>query len=285
MSDSKVNELVVEMQKIVYGMLCDIDDFCKENGLTYYLSGGTCLGAVRHRGFIPWDDDADIMLPRKDYELFLDKFSALCDGKYRVGALKQDEQWMRPAARIWDLNSPMQIKALSEEQMGIFVDVYPIDGLPEQAFSRKVFFKKIWLLNVLRISSLRKVILPHEKYKFTKRILMLLMKPFRFNARAFAQKQDAYARKYDYDTSKYVAASMATHYWDKETIERKHIDHAIYLPFISRLFPVPNGYDQYLKNLYGDYMEIPKDAAEKGYSHLDYYNIKFNISPGGVLKD
>lgn len=63
--------LVKRIQKSVFKILCDVDELCKENHITYYLSGGTCLGAVRHQGFIPWDDDADIMLPRSEYSRFL----------------------------------------------------------------------------------------------------------------------------------------------------------------------------------------------------------------------
>ena len=66
---------------------------------------------------------------------------------------------------------------------------------------------------------------------------------------------------------------MAVHYWDRETIARKEMDHAVYMPFEGREFPLPNGYETYLTNLYGDYMKIPEDAREKGFSHLDRWEI------------
>ena len=71
---TSVNETVSTIHKIVFDILCDIDDFCKENNIRYYLAGGTCLGAVRDHGFIPWDDDADLILPREDYERFFRLF-------------------------------------------------------------------------------------------------------------------------------------------------------------------------------------------------------------------
>ena len=157
--------------------------------------------------------------------------------------------------------------------MGVFVDVFPIDGLPNTGFKQKLYYKKQRILKGLLNSSVRTKFIRGEKYKAIKKIAATVTRLI--GARKFAERLDYAARKYPFDTSEYVAASMALHYWEKETIARQYMSEAVLLPFEGRMFPVPIGYDQYLKNLYGDYMQIPKDAEEKGYSHLDHWIVEF----------
>ena len=261
------------MQKIVFRIMCDIDDFCKENGIRYYLSGGTCLGAVRHNGFIPWDDDGDLMMPRPDYEKFLELFPSYCEGKYFVGSLKTDKKWQRPFSRICDLNSRLTPTRFTEETMGVFVDLFPIDGLPEGKKKQHLHYQKLRILNALRNTSVRTEFREQEGYRGIKNVAAFVTQ--KIGPRWFAAKIDHDAGSYPFETSKEVAAILAIHYWDKETIAKELMDTAKELSFEGRLFPVPVGYDQYLKNLYGDYMMIPKDAEENGYTHLDGWIVEF----------
>lgn len=265
--------LVKKIQNVVYGILCDIDDFCKENNITYFLSGGTCLGAVRHKGFIPWDDDADIMMPRKEYERFLNLFPKAHPEKYGVGSLKNDSEWQRQFARVWDIHTVLKHKTLNEKEMGVFVDIFPIDGLPSGKYAQKMYYANIKILNSLKNASFKTAFQEHEKFILIKKILGVIVKPF--GPHFFSECMDKYAKKYEFESSKYVCVSLAAHYGERETIHRKYMSKAVRLPFEGRTFPVPVGYKKYLSNLYGNYMEIPKDAEENGYTHLDIWQIEF----------
>lgn len=268
-----VNEKVNKMHSLILEILCDIEDFCKENGILYFLAGGTCLGAVRHSGFIPWDDDADLIMPRKDYERFFSTFTEKYGEKYGAANLDTDPGWIREHGRVWNKKTILRFKNIQVDEIGVFVDIFAIDGLPESRLARKLFFKKMKVLSTLKYSCIKNYFLEGEKYRALKKIVSVFTKPF--GPRFFAKLMDRSARKYDYDSCRLVAASTAVNYGERETIEREHFASAVYLPFEGNELPVPVDYDAYLTNEYGDYMTIPEGAAEKGFTHLENWSIEF----------
>lgn len=270
-TDAKVK--VQRMQKVIFKIMCDIDDFCKENNIRYYLSGGTCLGAARHQGFIPWDDDGDLMMPRKDYDRFMETFPQQYAEKYGVGALAIDPEWVRPFARVWDKSTIWRSTNLQDKEMGVFVDIFPIDGLPKNPRIRKMHYARIKTLWGLGMACIRTRFLPGEKNQLIKRAAGLVLRPS-WN-RFFFEQMDKCCRSYDFDKNLLVGVCATIHYGDHETIKRKYMDRAIYLDFEGRKMPVPIGYKKYLSNLYGDYMTIPDDAEEKGYTHMDNWEVIF----------
>ncbi len=273
--DEQVAELVHQIQQIGYQILCAIDDYCRANQITYFLSGGTCLGAVRHHGFIPWDEDIDIMMPRKDYEKLILNFENAYDGLYKVGALETDGQWSRPYARIWDVNTELVYTKSKDVTMGIFIDVFPIDGLPENSLRQRIFYALLKFRSTMRNAARRTDFMSYEKHRLLKRFLGMFAR--HAGPRAYAEKISAMGKKYPFDCSDYVSASMAGHYGSREKVDRKGMESAIQMPFETREFPLPVGYDQYLTNLYGsNYMDIPKEE-DRLYPHLEGWSVKTDI--------
>ncbi len=267
-----VNETVKMMQSLLFEILVDIDAVCRKNNICYFLSGGTLLGAIRHKGFIPWDDDGDVMMPREDYRRFFNIFEQEFGDKYGIGELSIDDEWNTPYGIIWNTTTKLRSLNLNSKEVGVGIDIFPIDGVSDSPAMRKIFFQRIRILNGFRNACLRNSFLDGEKFVFLKRFIHLLVAPF--GARFFAKRMNALAEKISIGKTKHVASSVAAHYGEKETMDIKSIMGAIEVDFETTRFMVPIGYEQYLTNIYGDYMTIPKDIAQKGVTHLDHWIVE-----------
>ena len=268
----KTKVRIKKVHDILFEEICDIDDFCRERGIRYYLSGGTCLGAVRHHDFIPWDSDADVMMPRKDYMRFLKEFHEAYPEKYEVLSLYTSPKWNWAAAKVQSIRN--KVKVLFEDgTSGIWIDVIPIDGLPKGKLKQWYFEIKIRCLKAIRNSAMRTEFTEMERYVSLRKLIRRFTR--NKDMRPMAQKLDQCAMKYDFEISEYVGASLAGHYGTKEIIQKSDMDHAVYIRFRDRQLPVPVGYDHYLSKLYGEYMKVPKDMEKNGYASFDYWDIEF----------
>lgn len=134
-----------DIREIELQILNYIDEVCKDNKLRYYLLGGTLLGAIRHGGFIPWDDDIDIIMPRNDYDTLLSIINET-NNKYKVLAYKYKKEYYYPFAKIVD-SSTMVVESntIATNNMGVWVDIFPIDNLPNDKKHRKRIQDKCWM--------------------------------------------------------------------------------------------------------------------------------------------
>ncbi len=133
---------VEEFKQIQIDILLAINKFCNEHNIKYSLACGTLLGAIRHKGFIPWDDDIDIYLLREDYNKLITVFPSLLDGKYSLNSLERNPLWNRPYAKAFDTQT-IEIEAVRNNvpNMGIGIDVFPIDDVPDDDAEWKQFDK------------------------------------------------------------------------------------------------------------------------------------------------
>ena len=126
-----------EMQRIILGILEAIDKVCRKHNLQYFMIAGTMLGAVRHHGFIPWDDDADVALPRHDYEVLLAHANEWLPEEYELVDYEKDSHYPYQFARIQDKRTTYILRRSFKFLGGIPVDVFPIDGMTENRLARK----------------------------------------------------------------------------------------------------------------------------------------------------
>ena len=121
---------LTEVKKLQMDVLSAIDEFCKSNGIKYSLGEGSMLGAIRHQGFIPWDDDIDIVLLRTEYNRLMAEFPEVYKGCFKIASLERNMEWSRPYAVAYDDNTVIVEAGREKLSIGVKIDIFPVDNIP-----------------------------------------------------------------------------------------------------------------------------------------------------------
>lgn len=250
---------MTEIQDKLLEMLAWYDDFCAQHGLTYYAIGGTLLGAVRHGGFIPWDDDIDVGMPRTDYE----RFKALmkgASGRYRAETAEDgNRDFTYSFCKLYDTTTTAVCDTRYKIKRGLFIDVFPFDGLGDT--------KEDALKRFNKIQSKRKMITAkrsgvNKKLSFAMNAAIALAKVVPFSWQKLLKKTHRICAECDFYKSKYVA-NVFGRWHGREVVEREWLGEPHRYKFETIEISGPADADKYLTSIYGDYMTPPKESDRK----------------------
>lgn len=271
-----------ELKRIELNLLVDVDRICKENGFRYSLGGGTLLGAVRHKGFIPWDDDIDIMMPRPDYDAFI-SYCLNNDVRFGICSYETDKSFTDLSAKIYDKNTIIEDENISdfEKQIGVSIDVFPIDGLADTYDDAKKAFHKTDFKRSLLVAAAWKHFFrskTHTWYYEPIRFAFFLMSRFINKQKSFEKILKTYSQK-SFDECKYVAA-VGGSYREKEILPIELYKESVELEFEDKKFNAISGYREYLQSIYGDYMQLPPEEKRVAHHTFKAYYINCDNESG-----
>lgn len=247
-------------------ILKEIDKFCNENNIKYFLIGGTLLGAVRHKGFIPWDDDIDIGMMREDY----DRFTELCkagkfNDKYFFQCFETDKDYYLGFGKVRKNKTTFGEEDIADlkTHKGIFVDIFPYDNVPSKnGFKQKL--QAFIVKNILDAISYKKKIYKLSHYYRKYAVWFFSLFPNKF----LIKTQDWLSRIWNKKECEYIVCLPETWSYEKSTFKKDVIFPLNKVSFEDSFFNGQNNNDAYLTQSYGDYMVIPKKSDQKTHKPL-----------------
>ncbi len=265
----KIN--VDEHKKIAYDILVEFSKFCDNNNLKYFLAYGTLIGAVRHNGFIPWDDDIDVQMPRKDYNKLIKIFNDKINNSDLKLISPFEDKAKFTFVKICNMKTVKIESGLDYSDgfyYGIDIDVFPIDGkMTNQALYKKEFIQLERMFKLYNYFCFKQD-LTSFRSKILGRITSIIKYVVPSIKRKIMKKIDFLASKHNFETSETVGTQMFLYNYFTEKWSKKAFDETIEIKFEKDFFKCPKGYDEVLKNIYGNYMELPP-VEERVSTHLN----------------
>ncbi|WP_155431746.1 LicD family protein [Secundilactobacillus folii] len=237
--------------------MAKVISLCDDLSLNYFLIGGSLLGAIRHHGFIPWDDDMDIGLTRNDYETFA-KFAPakLRNDHYFLQTAYSDENYGLSYMKLLDRHTYIEEKAnVNNARKGVFIDIFPFDQIPNDASLRRS--------QITRYKVLDSRIILKARYGLIEtpfRRLRPDITPDKMDDLTDMKRQrEAIMKEYDQGSFMNYKNLASQYAYDREILSASEINHLMQVPFESLTVNVPTDYDTILTRMYGDYMTLPPE--------------------------
>lgn len=244
-----------ELKEIQISILKRVADFCDKNEITYFLAFGTLIGAIRHNGYIPWDDDIDIAMPRPDYDLFISSFNNE-DSHIKVISMENNKQYGFSFAKAHDTRTIVNETQYAQDHFGVYIDIFPIDGIKDipqiyklrrinkflhtkkANFSQRTFSKKV-------INAIGKIIL------------------LPFSVHTILKKIDQISRQCPFGSTPKAGCICDSVVGERAMVDTEVFSSSIMHDFEGYQFKIPIGYDTWLRKIYGDYMQLPPEDKRK----------------------
>lgn len=275
----KITRKMKQVWAVQLEMLDEVERICRKYGLKYFADSGTLIGAVRHKGYIPWDDDIDLAMLREDYEVFVQVAGKELQSPLVLQTAYTEENYLRGHAQLRNSRTT----GCNEEDRkagyncGIFIDIFPLDGMPEGRRSARLwafFVKMLWMLLYIwyRFDY-------YENATAAGRVLNGLGRLLHIPMKKAYSVYEGLCTLYLGRKTTYVCDTVFIRHLEKNTWKREWFSGTVYMPFENRMIPVPVGYDGRLKAEYGDYMKPAKAPTlhgglvlEPDVAYKDYLN-------------
>jgi lipopolysaccharide cholinephosphotransferase len=260
-----------ELQIAELDILKIVLQIIKDNNLSYFMLGGTLLGAVRHKGFIPWDDDIDIGMPRDDYELFLQKARNLLPPQLQIRSFKDDPSYSQYIIKVENTNIVLnRDDSIEHKESFLWIDIFPLDGMPSGNIKQKIHkFRLLFKRLLLQYSKFRKGVNTKRSRPLFEKILIfcghIVTKLLVLDTNKQLYAVDRLLRKYSYKSSEYIVNFMGA-YKFKEMFPKKYYNDGKSYQFEDIELCGPIEYDKILSQMYGKYMEFPPENERFSHS-------------------
>ncbi|PWF99470.1 LicD family protein [Levilactobacillus bambusae] len=261
-----MSELIDRVHQVELKSLATFIELCEAHQLTYTLLGGSLLGAIRHKGFIPWDDDLDVGMPRESYNQFIELAKTELPADYFLQTETSDQNYAWGYMKLLDRKTYIvERNNVNNARKGVFIDIFPLDRIPNDQGARDV------QIQTVRETTIRLLIRLGYRYFDT---------PFRtfFDKHDHTKQEDAQQLRtrrltamtqYNQDNQLTHVKNLSSQYdYDQEVFTIDQIHHLITVPFETLQVKVPADYDTILTQMYHDYQQWP-DEADRVSKHLN----------------
>lgn len=264
-----------QIHSVLLEILKEVDSFCKEKGLRYSMAYGTLLGAVRHKGFIPWDDDIDILMPRPDFETFVAEFGKEPGARYRClyNTDNENECFMHFFAKVHDSWTVSKQGNSVKYRFGLNIDIFPVDGKPDDVNVQKKMERMLSSCSHrLNICGTGFRLFDFHQPLFSKLSAHLHGEQY------WIRKMQETMRKYDFDKCAKAGSVSVKYNGLREIFDRSMFENYTELEFEGLRFPAFTGWEEFLSQQYGDYMQLPPENKRRTHNIIAYLKDGYDMA-------